>query len=382
MVRSARQPLYSAVLFWLGLAGLLSGLAGLAPPSGAQASRVLQVWPDYGRGVVGGRLEGVPIEATVQVFPFGVCRTAAGDVVYARTYLHFPLDLFPPGTDVLHATLYVYVDSSSGTGEATVGVYRVLDPWREEYGAASPASWPMLLTSPIATLVARFGAVVPVPVSTPATGALPKVRSMFYESPVTTATFPSSPLLTPTATLTLRPTDTPIATLTPTATLTPVSQPTLPLVPTSPASPLPTPTPFSPSTEPVVSLRRVAGTWLTWDVTALMRAWMAREVPDDGLALAPAPDPDADPETAGDLLLARQLTANDPTTRPYLIVEFEVRPVTPTPVPVLPAAGSQVGWGAAGLVLVGVALMIVGLGVRWARSLKRSPDTGDNAPLV
>jgi len=46
-----------------------------------------------------------------------------------------------------------------------------------------------------------------------------------------------------------------------------------------------------------------------------------------------------------------------------------VRPVTPTPVPVLPAAGSRVGWGAAGLVLVGVALMIVGLGVRRARSL-------------
>jgi hypothetical protein len=379
MVRSARQPLYSAVLFWLGLAGLLSGLAGLAPPSGAQASRVLQVWPDYGRGVASGRLEGVPIEAAVQVFPFGVCRTVAGDVVYARTYLHFPLDLFPPGTDVLHATLYVYVDSSSGTGEATVGAYRVLDPWREEYGAASPASWPMLLTSPIATSVARFGAAVPVPVSTPATGALPKVRSMFYESPLATATFPSSPLLTPTPTLILRPTDTPVAThtptatLMPTATLTPVSQPTLTLVPTSPASPLPTPTPLSPSTEPVVSLRRVAGTWLTWDVTALMRAWMAGEVPDDGLALAPAPDPDADPETAGDLLLARQLTANDPTTRPYLIVEFEVRPVTPTPVPVLPAAGSQVGWGAAGLVLVGVALMIVGLGVRRARSLNKIP---------
>jgi hypothetical protein len=94
-----------------------------------------------------------------------------------------------------------------------------------------------------------------------------------------------------------------------------------------------------------------------------MRAWMAGEVPADGLALASAPDPDADPETAGDLLLARRLTAEDPTTRPYLIVEFEVRPVTPTPVPVLPAAGNRAGWGAAGLLLIGVALMIAGLGV-------------------
>ena len=110
----------------------------------------------------------------------------------------------------------------------------------------------------------------------------------------------------------------------------------------------------------------MAETWLTWDVTALMRAWMVGEVPDDGLALAPAPDPDADPETAGDLLVARQIAADDPDTRPYLIVEFEVHPVTATPVPVLPAAGRHGGWGAVGVVLIGAALLLllVGLIVR------------------
>jgi hypothetical protein len=90
-----------------------------------------------------------------------------------------------------------------------------------------------------------------------------------------------------------------------------------------------------------------------------MRAWLAGEVPDHGLAVAPAPEPDADPETAGDLLVARRFTADDPDTRPYLIVHFEVRPVTPTPVQVLPRAGSHGGWGAAGLLLVGVALLLV-----------------------
>jgi hypothetical protein len=115
---------------------------------------------------------------------------------------------------------------------------------------------------------------------------------------------------------------------------------------------------------PVVSLGRVAGTWLTWDVTALMRAWLAGEVPDYGLAVAPAPEPDADPETAGDLLVARQFTADDPDTRPYLIVHFEVHPVTPTPVQVLPRAGSQSGWGTTGLLLIGVALLLAVLLVR------------------
>ncbi len=121
---------------------------------------------------------------------------------------------------------------------------------------------------------------------------------------------------------------------------------------------------------PVMALQQTAGTWLTWDITALMRAWQARDVPNDGLALAPAPDPNADPGTVGDLLVARWLSIDDPVTRPYLIIEFEVHPVTPTPtavpVPVLPPAGGPVRWWGAGLLLVGVALLALGL-VVWRR---------------
>ena len=124
-----------------------------------------------------------------------------------------------------------------------------------------------------------------------------------------------------------------------------------------------------------MALGQVSETWLTWDVTALMRAWVARQVADEGLALAPAPDPDADPETAGDLLVARWLEVNDPATRPYLIVEFEVLPVTPTPVPVLPPAGGGAEWGAVGAVLVGVALVVLGLGMRWT-VVHREPGQG------
>jgi hypothetical protein len=113
-----------------------------------------------------------------------------------------------------------------------------------------------------------------------------------------------------------------------------------------------------------VTLGQVEGSWLTWDVTALTRGWLAKEVPDYGLALAPAPAPDADPETAGDLLVARWLTAEDVKTKPYIIVEIEVHPVTPTPVPILPPAGGAGGWRAAGVLSIGVALMVLGLAVR------------------
>ena len=117
---------------------------------------------------------------------------------------------------------------------------------------------------------------------------------------------------------------------------------------------------------PVVVLEQVEGTWLEWDVTALMRAWLTGEVDDYGLALASAPSPDADPEVAGNLLLARLLTADDPETRPYLIADIEVHPVTPTPTPapVLPYAGGSAGWSTAGFLLVGAALLALGLIVR------------------
>ncbi len=361
----SRRLLFCVVAF-LGAGGVLLCLVGPTLPAGAQDSRVLQVWPDRSIGVTSGLLEGSTAHAATQVLPFGVCRTSAGDVVHARTYLHFPLGVFPPGTDILRATLYVYVDGASDAGEATVGVYRVLEPWEEEDWSGDPVTWPTLLTSAIAVTTVRFDAVMPVsisvPTATPAFTPTPTLTatetSMLFSKPAGHAlvqatsplpTPPTSPLPTPTSTPGPTPTSTPTSTPGATPTSTPVS------------TPGPTPTSSLSPDVPVVSLGQAAETWLTWDVTALMRAWLANEVSDDGLALAPAPDPDADPETADDLLVARWLAAADPNTRPHLIVEFEVHPVTPTPVPVLPYAGSYTGWRGAGLLLVGVVLLILGL---------------------
>jgi len=498
----------------LGMIALALGVMGLVAP----ASRTLQLWPDRAAGVTSGLLEGMLAHADPQVLPCGVHRISADNVVRARTYLHFPLDLFPPGTEVLRATLYVYVDGVSGAGEATFGAYRVLEPWEEEGWGDDPTTWPALLTVPIAATEARFDVVTPtLPLSTPAPTSTPaltdtsalfsrpaghgllqgamvtiapssvdvalgittvvsicvenviglysadvclkfdqallevvdadpdtddvveiqpgtflgldstvvdnfvdeKTGKIYFSQEASGASVSGSGALAmvtfqgkavgnsdlnfdddyvfledygggqiaaglqngsvtvtsgETPVPASEPTHTPTSTSTPTPTRTPTPGPT-PTSPTSPlATPIPTPTPtlipsLSP-TVPVVALQRGVGTWLTWDLTALMRAWQAGEVPNHGLALAPAPDPDpdADPETAGDLLVARWLAADDPGTRPYLIVEFEVHPVTPTPaatlVPVLPHAGGPVEWGAVGLLLVGVALLALGLAVR------------------
>jgi len=308
-----------------------------ATTSGIEA-RVLQVWPDRSIGVASELLEGSAAHADTQKLPFGVF-ASAGETVRARTYLHFPLGVFPPGTQVLKATLYVYVDSSSDTGEAEFGVYRTLDPWGEVGWEGDPATWPALLSSPIAVTTARFDATASgLPAPANSAGALelpPPVGGA--SKPLLAFVSPISPLPTPT----LEPTATPTG------------------------APVPTSSPGS--TAPVMTLGEVEGAWLEWDVTALMRAWLAGEVPDYGLALAPAPDPNADPETAGNLFLARLLTADDPTTKPYIIADIEIHPVTPTPTPapILPSAGgSSSGWGAAGFLLVGVALLALGLAVQ------------------
>jgi hypothetical protein len=508
----------------LGLAGVLLCLIGPPLPGAAQDLRILQVWPDRGMGVASAPLEGSTAQATAQVFPIGVSRTTNGDIVQARTYLHFPLDVLPPGAEILYATLHVYVDSSSSLGETTLGAYRVLEPWAAGDWSNDPATWPGLLTSPIALRTARFGVTTTprptsplTPTTTPTFTSTPTLTttetSTLFSKPaghaliqgpgvtldplgsqvnvgattvvdirienvtdlrytavhllfdptllevvdddpttvdvqiqpgsflgpglveenivypangeidfqaasdkpvsgsgvlatiifrgkaagisglrfdavfledddgepigvdeedgsITVAgqdspipTYPASPLRTPTVT--------PPPTLTPTtrpgATLTPAATPAATLTPTPPTRPPSTPPPSPSPIGPGVALGPVTGTWLTWDVTALMRAWLTGEVADDGLALAPAPEPNADPETAGDLLVARQRTADDPNTRPYVVVGFKVQPSTPTPPPALPPAGRRGGWGTAGLLLIGAAMLVLGLAVRHER---------------
>ncbi len=508
------------IVLALGVVGLALGVVVAAP-----SPRALQLWPDHTAGVTSGLLEGMPAHADSQVLPFGVQRISADAVVRARTYLNFPLDVFPPGTEIVRATLHVYVDSASNVGEALFGAYRVLEPWEEEGWGEDPTTWPALLTVPIAATTARFDALTPGDTSRlfskpaghgllqgtmvtidpssinvalgattevdirienvtdlysadvfltfdstllevvdadPSTDDVVEIHPGTFlnpafvewnevyqdygeiyfaiyqdesgqpvtgngvlatitfrgkavgtsavdfgvdvddvflgdyddesisagiqngsvtvieqEDPMPTATSTSTstpgPTPTPTHTPTPGPSPTPTSPTSPLPTPPPFTSPT-PTVPSStsplptPTSPLPTPTSTSslPLAAPVVALQQGAATWLTWDVTALMRAWQAGEATNHGLALAPAPDPDADPETTGDLLVAHWLPADDPSTRPYLIVEFEVHPVTPTPtpVPILPPAGGTVGWWGAGLLLVGVVLFVLGLAVR------------------
>jgi hypothetical protein len=318
-------------------------------------SRVLQLWPDRSVGVTSGLLEGAASHADTQVFPFGTFSSSPGEAVEARTYLHFPIDALPLGTEVKRATLYVYVDSISGSGEATFGVYRVLSPWSETGWGSAPATWPSLLSSPIAITEVSFEEEA----ALPADPSVPKLASvMVQDSPIQTPTEPSSVL--PTSTLptsSATPTSTPTRTPTPTGTSAPGSTSTPTTLPSAPP-------PTFPASGGSVELGPVEGRWLMWDVTALLRAWLAEEVVDHGLALAAAAD-SAEPESAGNLLLARWLTVDDPNTMPYIVADILIHPVTPTPtptsIPILPIAGRSGGWGGTLVLLAGAVLLVLGL---------------------
>jgi hypothetical protein len=100
-----------------------------------------------------------------------------------------------------------------------------------------------------------------------------------------------------------------------------------------------------------------------WDVTALLRAWLAKEVPDQGLALAVVYDSSSKP--TGELILARLLTADNPDTMSHIIADIEIYPVTPTAtptsVPILPIAGYSGSGSGISVVIIGAALLILGL---------------------
>ncbi len=340
-------------------------------------TRVLQVWPDRSIGVASGLLEGTGSYANTQVLPFGIFSPSAGEMVEARTYLHFPVSVFPLGTQVKRATLYVYVDSASSQGEAAFGTYRVLDPWDTTGWRGDPASWPTFLPAPIAITevnLAAEEAMLPIDsaseiaaaphliFSTTEEGpAAPKLAMLLAkDSPLPTATSSSSVIPTPTATPSpsASPTRMPSATSRPGSTST--ASPTLTRTPSTSM----TSTPKSTSSPPLVSastfeLESTEGRWLMWDVTALLRAWLAEEVPDHGLALAAAVDSDS--ESKGELVVARSLTIDDPNTMPHIIADIEIHPVTPTPAPILPIAGDPGSGSGVGAVIVGAALLVLGL---------------------
>jgi len=304
----------------------------------AQISRTFQVWPGRSVGIASGSLRGTVNATDTGVLPSGVAPVSTGDVVRGRTYLVFSMDVFPPGTDILRATLHFYVDSISHPGQVQTGVYRVLEPWGTTGWSEDPATWPELLDIPQDVISTEFDA----------------VEAVQWQSPL--ATSPSSPL--PTTTLTPTPVNGP----TPTTLSSPLSTPTQTPTPTLSSSLYSTP--VSP-----VQLVAVDGDWLTWDVTALMRSWLSGEVSNYGLAIGTAPDPNSGIDEAGDVLLARSITAGDTTTRPYIVVEAEIHPVTPTPTgcPILPPAGAEASSTrllVVAALLFGVALLATAVAVR------------------
>ena len=304
----------------------------------AQEARILQIWPLRRAGTISGRLaeaSGVPPEALF----FGIASSESGGPMRGRTYMYFPTDVFPPGTEIVEATLYVFVDSGSGSGVASAGVYRVLSTWSTVQPTDGGQDWPSLLSSPVDVTTLDLRATGPTSTPSPVDG---------------------SPTAEPTATVW----PTPVATQTPSS----------PLATATPSeSPLPTPVPtVTPSSseegDAELMLGTAVGSWVEWDVTALMTAWLNGDVPNYGLAIAAAPRPDAGVDEAGDLIAARWTRVQDSTTRPYIIAQIRVHPVTPTPPafasPLMPPAGHSsavVGWTSAGILLVGMALVAFGL---------------------
>lgn len=325
-------------------------------PTASFEARTMQIWPDRRVGVSSDRLGSAASYVDSQILPFGRFDLSGGEFVEARTYLHFPIDSFPLGTDVKQATLHVYVDSRSEGDVAEFGVYRVLEPWSETGWNNAPGSWPALLHSPVAiTEVAPD-----VEAALPESRATLKLARMVSDSPLPTP----GPSLLPTPSLTHTPTPQMTAEVTQTPTPKPASTST------------PTEAPDVTPSATTLTMGKATGQWIVWDVTALVRGWVLEEVDDYGLALAIAPEPGADPDVVGSLILARLLTADDVNTAPYIIADVEIHPVTPTPmptpIPILPPAGSRspAGWGGIGVSLVGVGLLMAGLGLALRPKIK------------
>ncbi|NLF00854.1 MAG: hypothetical protein GX601_07740 [Anaerolineales bacterium] len=315
----------------------------------AQDIRVLQVWPDRVLDVLSGHVVS-PTTPLIQPFVFGIYDTSIpdafdGGVVYGRTYLHFPMDVFPPGTDIRQATLYVPVDSATSEGLATFGLYRVLENWDERVASTDPDQWPQCLPTPIALTEAsiRFRARAAA-LAEPALGQTETISTTQQASPTPNPTRTSTPRPSPTVRSPglATPTGMPLSTRTP------------------------TPIRVGPRATAEITLTEVISTVVTWDATALLRAWFSGDVPNHGLAIGPGPALDSAPALAGNVLAASWPVTDHRRSQPYLVVQIEVRPVTPTPTLIfcLPAAGSSATSGnrsALSALLVGLALVLAGL---------------------
>lgn len=298
--------------------------------------RTYQLWPERSQGLISGslRLTKESLSADQRpILPFGTAASESGEALRAIALLRFPLELLPPGSDILQAMLHVYVDGASRPAKAAFGVYRVLEDWPGGSPERPISMWPALLPKPI---------------------ALAEIETRFLSGPESDR-LQITPLVGVLETPSLQPAQ---AQLGATTSVSDNITHSLP-----------------------ITLTPIAGQWVNWDVTALARAWRTKQVPNYGLALGPAPHPDADPNTAGNLLVAYAFSKEERATQPYLVLQVEVLPVTPTPVvPVLlpPAGGGnpcREVW-IEFLILLSM-LTIVGISTWWhlRRSLSRRKDS-------
>jgi hypothetical protein len=339
-------------LKWL-VAGSLLLLVGGLPPSRAATSiftvetakpRIIQIWPEVTRAVASGSvLAAAGAHDDDELFAFGAHAREVDDPLTARVYLHFPLDVFQPGTRVRRAQLFVHADYASGSGPASIGVFRVLDPWTagEEWGA-EPEAWPALLQRPIAVLKDEVSVSANVLDETArAAASSPHMLAAYIAGPQSPVAQDESPVATP-------------------------NQSPLPTGTAAAVAPTPavaTATPAEQDLEAPVILAEMPTRLLRWDVTALVRGWIAGEAADRGLCLASMIDADEEYDDGSTLIMAWRGGQDSAARRPYLVAEFDVVTVTPALAEreVLPVAGKRLGdrsWiGGLVLTVCGVVLL-------------------------
>lgn len=127
---------------WLLVILLVVGLVAAAFSAAAQSPGAV---PDRSVGVLS-EDPGYGERWSTTIFPFGnYTGTVSGKAIFCRTYLHFPIKVYP-GAQVLTATLSVYVDDFwPGPGSASIAVYPVLVDWTVEgVNWYDMGAWPSL----------------------------------------------------------------------------------------------------------------------------------------------------------------------------------------------------------------------------------------------
>ncbi len=125
----------------LMLWGALLAAVALLPASdtGASSQIVIQLNPYLGmsEGVFSTAPQGWGTDSSTAILAFGnYIGPITNSLISCRTYLWFPLSTIPPTAQVRNAILSLYVDDWPFAGSASMGVYRVIAPWTENFNWA------------------------------------------------------------------------------------------------------------------------------------------------------------------------------------------------------------------------------------------------------